>query len=333
MRFFRLPPGLASVVTAFLLSGCVSGLPPLTAPHADRSHELVDTPFYPQTEFHCGPAALATVLTQSGVEASAESLGSDVFIPGLKGSLREELLAVARQHGRIPVLLEEDPQALVDTVAAGKPVLVLQNLGSPAAPFWHYAVLIGFLPQSNEFLLRSGTVRRQKMSLRRFLYSWDWGGRWAVALLAPGESLNSLSQPRYLSALGAVEQTGTIEFALAAFRGASELFPDSPITWAGYGHAAWRSGDLDTARSAFEKMLALNPSSVTAHNNLANVYLHADCPRAARHHAERAVDLLQPDSRFTETVRSTLQEITLETRNMRGPCEFGETGITLQGSG
>ena len=61
---------------ASLLAGCAAspqladGLP--TA--ASRSIELDATPFFPQEDYQCGPAALATLLVASGVEVTPETV-------------------------------------------------------------------------------------------------------------------------------------------------------------------------------------------------------------------------------------------------------------------
>ena len=44
--------------------------------------ELRQTPFYPQQEQQCGPAALAAILDASGVEVDLATLSSEVYIPG-----------------------------------------------------------------------------------------------------------------------------------------------------------------------------------------------------------------------------------------------------------
>ena len=45
-----------------------------------RSVELTETPFIAQTEYQCGPAALATVLGAAGLPADAQALGEQVFL-------------------------------------------------------------------------------------------------------------------------------------------------------------------------------------------------------------------------------------------------------------
>jgi len=114
-----------------LLGACASTAP---APPRGAASELSAVPFFPQTEYQCGPAALATVLVHSGVTTRPETLTPQIYLPGRKGSLQLELLAAARRAGRIPFTLTGGPDALLAELAAGNPVLVLQNLGLRSLP-------------------------------------------------------------------------------------------------------------------------------------------------------------------------------------------------------
>ena len=63
--------------------------------------ELTQVPFFPQEEYQCGPAALATALASFGVKVTPEELVPQVYIPERKGSLQVEMLAAARRHGLV----------------------------------------------------------------------------------------------------------------------------------------------------------------------------------------------------------------------------------------
>src|SRR5262245_55328277 len=115
------------VALALILTGC-AGQQPLLCPQSDRLPqrvELIQTPFYPQEIYQCGPAALATVLVQRGVKTSPEALAPKVYLPARQGSLKLELVAAARQHGMLVYPLEPNLDALLVQVAAGNPVLVM----------------------------------------------------------------------------------------------------------------------------------------------------------------------------------------------------------------
>ena len=68
-----------------------------------RSLELRGTPFFPQEDYQCGPAALATVLRAGGAGGDAESLQPQVYLPARAGSLQRAL------HRRHRAGLERDP--------------------------------------------------------------------------------------------------------------------------------------------------------------------------------------------------------------------------------
>ncbi|HUG04491.1 MAG TPA: hypothetical protein VML92_08685, partial [Steroidobacteraceae bacterium] len=78
-----------------------------------RSVELAGTPFFPQDEYQCGPAALATVLRASGVATLPDDLKPQVYVPGRRGSLQAELIGAARRHGRLPYVMPSQGQELV----------------------------------------------------------------------------------------------------------------------------------------------------------------------------------------------------------------------------
>ena len=134
-RNARLIAGVLVCVCTVALSGCAS-LWPQTAelrralPQGiPEKTELREVPFFPQEEYQCGPAALATVLSASGSRVAPEDLVAQVYLPERKGSLQVEMLAAARRHGRVSYQLAPRLEDLLRELAAGNPVIVLQNLG------------------------------------------------------------------------------------------------------------------------------------------------------------------------------------------------------------
>ena len=78
-----------------------------------------------------------------------------VYLPERKGSLQVEMLAAARRHGMVSYQLAPRFEDLLREIAAGTPVIVLQNLGVFSGG-WHYAVAIGYDYDSGQLILRSG---------------------------------------------------------------------------------------------------------------------------------------------------------------------------------
>lgn len=275
------------------LAGCAAS-PPLAeglSPQAPRSIELGATPFFPQEEYQCGPAALAMLLRASGVEIEPQALTPQVFIPGRLGSLQAELIAAARRHGRLPYALASTADELIAELAEGRPVLVLQNLRASRWPKWHYAVLIGYDAGRNVALLRSGKEERLEMRWQRFAGTWHRGGRWAFTTLEPGVIPPHADASRYIEAVAGLEAAGQLRAAAASYDAAIARWPEQAHAWLGRGNVAYAEGDRPAAADAWLRAILLEPSDAAARNNLAQVLADSHCLAESHRQIERAVTL------------------------------------------
>ena len=149
--------------------------------------ELETFPFYPQDAYQCGPATLAMALTWSGQTVSPAELKEQVYSPSRKGSLQLSMLTATRRRGRIAYEIS-DSENLYSEIAAGHPVIILQNLGLSWLPVWHYAVVIGYDVDEQDIILRSGTTRRKVMPYYVFERTWLRSNYWGLLVLKPGQS-------------------------------------------------------------------------------------------------------------------------------------------------
>lgn len=261
-----------------LISACAATTPP--APQQAAS-ELVAVPFFPQTAYQCGPAALATVLVHSGVATDPEMLGPQVYLPDRQGSLQLELQAATRRAGRIPFTLQPGPDALLAELEAGNPVLVLQNLGLRSLPRWHYAVVVGYEPAQQQVILRSGTERRRQERWGRFMASWARADFWGLVVPPPGELPASASA----GSIGPdiARQEGQLEPALAraAWERALERWPEAPDILFATANARGTDADPEPAAALYQRLLGRAPEHLAGRNNFANLLLHAGCAAAA----------------------------------------------------
>jgi tetratricopeptide (TPR) repeat protein len=270
--------------------------------------ELSQTPFFPQTEHQCGPAALATVLQSHHVDVSPQTLSSQLYIPARKGSLQVEMAVTARRYGMLPYPLEPEVADLLAEIAAGNTVLVLQNLGFDWWPKWHYAVVIGYDIASNEVTLRSGTTKRWQTTFANFERTWKRADNWALVIVPAGEMPATASISAYLKAAYAFEQTGLSLQALEAYRAAANAWPDDTSSWKALGNMAYKAGKHDEAVSALLKASSLNPDDIVAWNNLAYALHMKGCTQQALRSLQCAYQLSADD----ENIRDSEQEI----RNM-----------------
>lgn len=305
----KLPASCLSVAAALLLAACASfppgdwGNPP--GDPFPAWAERTDAPFHPQEEYLCGPAALATALGSAGIRRAPEDLVNEVYIPARQGSLQPEMLAAARRSGAVAYPLAAEPQALLKELAAGHPVVVLQNLRLDWTPQWHYAVVVGYDLRSREVVLRSGREKRLVMDIDAFDRSWAKSGRWAFVALPPDRLPATAAEADYVNAAVALERVAPTA-AEGAYRTALGRWPNNLVARMGLGNIAYGRGDTESAESAFRRAAADHPDSGDAWNNLAQILHERGQAQAARDAAERAVATGGPR---LPTYRRTLQSI------------------------
>ena len=262
----------------------------------------LDVPFFAQERYQCGPAALAMALAADGAAVTAEQLMPEVYLPAREGALQAEMLATARRHGRLAVVLPPRLDAVLTEVAAGRPVIVLQNLSLPFAPLWHYAVVVGFDLAQGQISLHSGTTANLGLSLAVFERTWARSGHWAMASTSPDLLPDTPDDTTLLAAIAALERVDA-GAAVRAFTAMTQRAPDLYGAWFGLGNARHATGDLAGAQQAFSRATQIDGQAADAWNNLALTRLALGQREPARIAATRAIALGGPRAaRYRETL-------------------------------
>ena len=263
----------ALLALAALSIGCAT--PPQTRqlldnpPNLPRQVELTSVPFFPQKEFNCGPAALATVVNHHGIATDPDRIAGMVYVPGLEGSLQAEIVAATRQFDLLPVAMDGRLESIIREIASGNPVFVLHNLGLDLMPSWHYEVVVGYDLDRREFILRSGEDPRALRYFKVFERTWRRAGFWSLAVVPADTVPVSARQSAFLDAVIGTEQVGRIDTAHRGYRSAVTRWPDSVIAHSGLGNTAFALGNFAAAESAYRAALALEPERADVWNNLA----------------------------------------------------------------
>ena len=268
--------------------------------------ELSAVPFYPQKDYQCGPAALATVIRYQGRDVDLAELTRKVYIPEREGSLQLELMAAAREYELIPYVLAPELDTVLHEITAGRPVLVLQNLGVSWYPQWHYAVIVGYDLNTQEVILRSGTIERYRLSLYTFEYTWRRGKHWAMILLKPGQLPLVGDDWRYMNAVVGFEQRNNWPLLNKAYQAGLERWPQSRELRMGYGNSLYMQGQTAEALIQYENVIADTSDFATAYNNAGQVYAEWGQFEKAEHYVRRAISL---GGVHIQQYRSTLNDI------------------------
>ncbi|HEV7821199.1 MAG TPA: PA2778 family cysteine peptidase, partial [Burkholderiales bacterium] len=292
----RLVAGVFALVSA-LLSGCVGIIAPQATVLRDdwpadlpKKVELTEVPFFPQEDYQCGPAALATSMSHFNVNVTPEQLVSQVYLPARQGSLQLEMLATPRRFGLVSYLLAPRYEDLLREVAAGNPVVVLQNQNSE----WHYAVVAGYDGVEGMMVLRSGKVKRQEMQFFVLEYTWANTGYWALVTMPPDRIPVTATEPEYLAAVVAMARVGAPPAVQTAYRTFLERWPDNVTAAIGLANSYHAQGQLNAAEAVLRGAVERHPDSDAAMNNLAQALSDEGKNDEALAIIERAVALAGP---------------------------------------
>jgi hypothetical protein len=302
-------PRIAALLSVLALASGCTLLTPVEPPALEASVELDAVPFFPQDRYQCGPAALATVLSATGLPVSAEDLVDAVYLPGRRGSLQAELAAAARRYGRVPFPVAAGEEALVAELLAGHPVLVLQNLGLDSLPRWHYAVVVGYRADEAHWVLRSGRERRRRESVRAFRRHWQGADRWGLVVLPPGELPAAADPQGVVAALGAAEPVLGAEATLPSWTRAVERWPDNADLAFAAANGLRSAGRPRDALLRYRQALASEPQHAAARNNLADLLLAYGCAGQARAVLAPALAAMEDDNPLRPVLAATAGEI------------------------
>jgi tetratricopeptide (TPR) repeat protein len=296
------------VLTALVLSGCAvlqRGDWPQGLAGIPAQREIASVPFFPQDEYQCGPAALAMVLAWSGLAVEPADLTEKVYTASLKGSLQPAMIAGARRSGRLAYVIS-GTESLIREIAAGHPVIVLQNLGLSWIPVWHYAVAVGYDTPRDEVMLHSGLNARQRLSMPVFQKTWARAEDWGLLVMNPGELPATATEGKFVEAVIGLEKAKQPAAAVDGYRAALSRWPHNLAAMMGLGNSYYALGALKNSEAAFRQATEAHPREGAAFNNLAHVLLALGKKDEALQAARTAVSFGGP---LQDVYQKTLEEI------------------------
>lgn len=270
-----------------------------------RQAELEDVPFFPQTQYQCGPAALATVMQYRDIDILPEALTDQVYIPEKKGSLQIEMVAATRKQGLIAYPLAPQMEDLLTEVANGNPVLVMQNLGYNWKPFWHYAVVVGFDMDTQELILRSGETKRWQTNFTTFERTWARSEHWALVIVRPENIPATAQLAAWLQAAYDAEKTGQPATAEQAYQAAMTHWPDHKQSGIALANLYYDQEHFTEADNVYGQLTDQFPREASLRNNRAYTLKAMGCHQTALASAACAKRLAPDD----ENIQSTFKEI------------------------
>lgn len=266
---------------------------------------LAEVPFVGQADYQCGPAALDMVLSYIDLSPGLNTLTEWVYSPERQGSLQPFMIGGVRRAHAVAYEIHGIP-ALLKELAAGHPVVVLQNLGLRWIPRWHYAVILGYDLNEERIFLHSGPRELQSIDWSRFASTWQRGGNWGLVALPYGVLSASLDAAPVFLAMAATESIARTDQLEASYRAMLARWPSHLQARLSLANLYYRTQRLADARHELIRAAVIHPRVDAVHNNLANIYLEEGNLVQARHHAQIAVELAGEYQGFAQ---QTLNEV------------------------
>ncbi|NIS60449.1 MAG: PA2778 family cysteine peptidase [Proteobacteria bacterium] len=158
-------------------------------------HYISDVPFFAQSKYQCGPAALASVLNYYGCRVTQGKIVEAIYKKRLKGTLSIDMILFARRMGFDARAYKGSISDLKSHILKDRPLIVFQDLGYPLLPIRHFSVVIGYDDAEGILILHSGKRIDKVVSYERFLRSWARMDYWTLLILPNGEAGDSLDLP------------------------------------------------------------------------------------------------------------------------------------------
>ncbi len=169
---------------ALFVCGCAAGTGPASrggqSANPGRDVVIPGVPFLPQEDETCGPSSLAMMLRFLGKEADTAEIVRGTRTAGLRGTLITDLAAAARRRGVEAEVVGLDAAGLRAQIDAGRPVIVLVDLG-----FWvwsrpHYMLVYGYGPRG--YVAHSGRTAGREIPTSELDARWAKMGRLAIVV-------------------------------------------------------------------------------------------------------------------------------------------------------
>ncbi|HEY6097026.1 MAG TPA: peptidase C39 family protein [Candidatus Deferrimicrobium sp.] len=167
---------------ALFIGGCAAGIGPGGRAGGEFAPgpEVVipGVPFLPQAEETCGPSSLAMLLRFLGKKAETAEIAGETRTAGLRGTLITDLAAAARRRGVDAEVVDLDPAGLRAEIDAGRPVILLVDLGVWVWSRPHYLLVYGYGPRG--YVAHSGRTAGQEIPASDLSARWAKMGRLAI---------------------------------------------------------------------------------------------------------------------------------------------------------
>lgn len=144
-------------------------------------HHIEGVPFFPQSQYQCGPSALAGILNYYGEAVSADEISGDIYRKDIRGTVSLDLALYPRKRGFSSEWYIGSIEEIEKAIANGRPIIVMVDKGVGPVKAYHFMVITGYTPDG--LIVNSGKSRRKVIPRRLFLHQWEKTSNWTLLVI------------------------------------------------------------------------------------------------------------------------------------------------------
>lgn len=144
---------------------------------------IPDVPFYPQEEYQCGPASLASVLNYWDANVSPDEVAEEIFSTSARGTLTIDMILYAQKKGFYAEQFRGSMEKVRESLNSGYPLIVLVDYGFSVIEVNHFMVLNGYA--EGGVIAHVGKTPNAFLQEKDFLTAWKKTGYWTLLIRKP----------------------------------------------------------------------------------------------------------------------------------------------------
>ncbi len=169
----------AALIVLITLSSC--GLQEISREgEGHRPDRLLNVPFYPQTDYQCGPSSLSSIYAYWGSPVAPSVIASELKSNTHRGTLTIDLYIHAKKRGYRVSQSEGTLKELVGLIKQGIPVIVMLDRGIGFFQKNHFVVLVGY--NSKGVFAHDGQEKNRFIPVDEFKKQWQRAGNWMLVI-------------------------------------------------------------------------------------------------------------------------------------------------------
>lgn len=176
----RLSLSIIIFLVSVTLSACATSR---IVVHTGDVRWISDVPFYPQEDYRCGPAAMASVLNFWHREVDPAEVSRNIFSTSARGTLTIDMVVYAQKMGFRAEHMRGTLPSLRHAIDSGTPAIVLVDYGVSLFQANHFMVVTGYTEDG--VIVHSGRNRDAFIPYEKFLSVWQRADNWMLLIRKP----------------------------------------------------------------------------------------------------------------------------------------------------